>query len=315
MDPMSELDTLIEEFVIVNYQTDFSKVNVSYLLRWFKRYLLEHNKSLSDLKPMDIVNFRRWLSEKDNRHGKKLSLKSIKQIMSLTKTFLEFAESFGYNNPYKELPPKIQKRLSPRGKTHKVPREFSDEELKIIFGELQKKNPDVYLACLIAYATGARLNEVVNLKAEEIIEKNGNLLIIIRSGKGLKERVAIVGVPYKDKDGNILSETLKELNEIAIKKIKEKAALVKKGYLFGDESARKRLRMNIQQTLYRIGKRTGVKVHFHEFRSNWGAKALAARVPLEYVSKQLGHAHTSTTEDYYAQVKDEFVITFIQGLL
>ncbi|MGQ4891833.1 MAG: tyrosine-type recombinase/integrase [Candidatus Njordarchaeia archaeon] len=311
----SELKALIEEFLIVNYQTEFSKVNVGYLLRWFERYLIEHNKTLDNLKPMDIVNFRRWLSEKENRHGRRLALKSIKQVMSLTKTFLEFAESFGYKNPYKELPPKIQKRLSPRGKVNKVPREFSDEELEKIFSNLREKNPNVYLACLIAYSTGARLNEVVNLRAEDVIERKGRLLIIIRRGKGLKERVAIVGVPYKDPSGNVLSETLKRLNEEANKEIKKKVKEVKKGYLFGDEKQRKRLRMNIQQTLYRIGKRTGTKVHFHEFRSNWGAKALAARVPLEYVSKQLGHAHTSTTEDYYAQVKDDLVFSYVNNLL
>ena len=311
----NDIDTLIKEFLIVNYQTEFSKINVGYLLRWFQRYLNEHGKTLENLKPMDVVGFRRWLSERNNKHGRKLALKSIKQIMSLTKTFLEFAESYGYKNPFKELPPKIQKRLSPRGKVSKVPREFTDEELEIIFGELRKKNRDVYVACLIAYATGARLNEVVNLRAEEIIERNGDLLIIIRSGKGLKERISIVGVPYKDSEGKILSETIKNLNEEARREIKKKVEEVKKGYLFGDEVARKRLRMNIQQTLYRLGKRTGVKVHFHEFRSNWGAKALAARVPLEYVSRQLGHAHTSTTEDYYAQVKDDYVISFVGNLI
>ncbi len=311
----SELRTLIEEFLIVNYQTEVSRKNVGYLLRWLERFLIENGKSLDDLKPMDMVSFRRWLSEKNNRHGKKLALKSIKQVMSLTKSFLEFTESYGYKNPFKELPPKIQKRLSPRGKVNKVPREFSDEELEVIFNNLKEKNSDIYTACLIAYSTGARLNEVLNLKAEEIIEKNDNLLIIIRSGKGLKERMAIVGVPYKDPSGRVLSSTLKKLNDEAKKMILKKKVKVKKGYLFGDKDSRRKLRMNIQQTLYRLGKKTGVKVHFHEFRSNWGAKALAARVPLEYVSKQLGHAHTSTTEDYYAQVKDEFVISYIQPLL
>ena len=315
MQTLDEYGTLVEEFVIVNYQTEFSRVNVAYLLRWFERYLREHEKTLRDLEPMDIVRFRKWLSEQKGKHGKKLSLKSIKQIMSLTKTFLEFLESFNYRNPYKELPPKLQKRLSPRGKTSKIPREFTDEELEVIFNYLRNANRDVYLACLISYATGARLNEVMNLRAEEVIEKNGNMLIMIRSGKGLKERIAIVGVPYKNNKGEVLSETLRKLNEEAKRVIRERVKEIKRGYLFGDETRRRRVRMNIQQTLYRLGKRTGVKVHFHEFRSNWGAKALAARVPLEYVSRQLGHAHTSTTEDYYARVKDEYVISHISDLI
>lgn len=310
-----DIDALMQEFLIVNYQTDFSRSSVGYLLRWLKRFLNATGKRLDNLKPMDIVSFRRWLSESRNRHGRNLSLKSIKQIISITKAFFEFIEGYGFKNPFKELPPKIQKRISPRGKVNKVPREFTDEELEKIFSKLRDGNNDVYLACLIGYATGARLNEVLNLRAEDIIEKNGDLLIVIRSGKGLKERISIVGVPYKDGDGRILSETLRKLNEEARKAILDRLKKVKRGYIFGDEDYRRRLRMNIQQTLYRLRKKIGVKVHFHEFRSNWGAKALAARVPLEYVSRQLGHAHTSTTEDYYAQVKDEFVISFVSKLL
>jgi len=316
---LRELDELIEDFVLVNYSTEVARKNVKYYMIWFKRFLIEYKKDFKSLKPADIIRFRRWIGEQIGRNGKPLSPKTIRQLLSFIKAFYDFLEGLNsgtleYNNPFKDLPPLTRKKLAPRVKTEKVPREFSDEEIERIFQYLRERNRDVYLACLIAYATGARLQEVLNLKAEDVIVKNSTILIIIRAGKGLRERVSIVGVPAKNSKGEIMSETLIKWNEEAKRVLLERVKKIKKGYLFGDESKRNRVRKNIQQTLYRLSKRLGIDVHFHDFRSNWGAKALAAKVPLEYVSAQLGHKYTSTTERYYARVKDEYVIEFISEL-
>ncbi len=311
---LRELDNLIEDFVSINYNTEVARANVKYYLVWLKRYLLHVGKNFDEITHQDIIRFRRWIGQQVGRNNRPLSAKTIRQLMSFIKSFYDFLESLGYENPFKDIPPIMRKKLNPRVKSEKVPREFSDEELEMIFDYLQKRNKDVLLACLISFSTGARLNEVLNLRAEDVVERDGKLLIVIRAGKGLRERVSIVGVPARNGNGKVFSETLQRLNKLAREMILERVRSVKKGYLFGDEVRRKRVRKNIQQTLYRLSKKLGIEVHFHNFRSNWGAKALFAGVPLEYVSHQLGHKYTSTTEKYYARVKDEYVIDYIHDL-
>ncbi len=312
---LDELDNMIEDFVSINYNTEVAKANVKYYLVWLKRYLMHIGKNFDEITHQDIIRFRRWIGQQKGRNKRPLSAKTIRQLMSFIKSFYDFLEGLGYPNPFKDLSPVMRKKLNPRVKSEKVPREFNDEELEKIFSYLQEKNKDVLLACLIAFATGARLNEVINLKAEDVLVKEERVLIVIRAGKGLRERVSIVGVPARNGNGKVFSETLIKLNELARKLLLERTRKVKKGYLFGDEVRRKRVRKNVQQTLYRLSKKLGIEIHFHNFRSNWGAKALFAGVPLEYVSHQLGHKYTSTTEKYYAKVKDEYVIEYINSLL
>lgn len=312
----SELDALIDDFVTVNYSTPVARKNVKYYLVWLKRFLAKFNKNFDELKPIDIIRFRRWIGEQKNKNGKPLAPKTIRQLLSFVKSFYDFIESYGYPNPFKEIPASTRKKMNPPVKSEKVPREFSDKELEVIFDTLRNgKNRDVYLACLISFATGARLNEVLNIKAEDVIYRDGKLLIIIRAGKGFRERISIVGVPARNGNGKVLSQVLVKLNELAQKELLERVRKVKRGYIFGDATKRARVRKNIQQTLFRLSRRLGFEVHFHNFRSNWGAKALSAGVPLEYVSHQLGHKYTSTTEKYYARVKDEYVIEYIHSLI
>lgn len=310
----SELDNLIEDFVSINYSTEVARANVKYYLVWLKRFLAHIGKNFDEVTHQDIIRFRRWIGQQKGRNNKPLSAKTIRQLLSFIKSFYDFLESLGYSNPFKDIPPVMRKKLNPRVKSEKVPREFTDEELEKIFDYLKERNKDVLLACLISFATGARLNEVLNLRAEDVVEREGKLLIVIRAGKGLRERVSIVGVPARNGNGKIFSKVIQELNELARQMLIDRVKKVKRGFLFGDELRRKRVRKNIQQTLYRLSKKLAMEVHFHNFRSNWGAKALFAGVPLEYVSHQLGHKYTSTTEKYYARVKDEYVIDYIHNL-
>lgn len=302
------LKELFEEFLIINYQVEESRKNMRYIFKWFEDFIREKKKDFRNLTKADILEFRAWLEKQKNRRNKKFEPKAMRMILDLVKAFYEFLETYGVRNPFRELPPRVMKRIFPRVKKDKVPREFRDDELERIYKELKNRDKNVFVACLIAMLTGARLREVLSLRSEDFFERDGNLYVVIKEGKGFKERISVVGLPYKDfVTGEEVSKVIKRINrwgQMVIRSFVSK----KNGYIFGDEDERRRLRMRIQQNLYRISKETGIKVKFHDFRSNWGAKALLCRVPLEYVSKQLGHSLTSTTERYYARVKEEQVL-------
>ena len=211
---LDELDALIDDFVSVNYSTQVARANVKYYLVWLKRFLIATGKRFDDLGPADIIRFRRWIGEQKGKNGKPLSAKTIRQLLSFVKSFYDFIESLGYKNPFKELSALTRKKITPKVKSEKVPREFTNEELEKIFEYLSNSNKDVYLACLISFATGARLNEVLNLKAEDVVVKDNAVLVIIRAGKGLRERISIVGVPAKNNNGGT-NEVIIKLNRIA----------------------------------------------------------------------------------------------------
>lgn len=307
-----DIEDLIDQFVEVNYETEASKKNARARLVWLKRYLQEKGKDITEINKKDIIAFKPWINKQKGRHGKKLKASYKSMIISTIKCMFEFLETLDIHNPFKEIPKRVLKRLKPEGKKDKVPREYSAEEIRKVFQWLQERvDKDARLACLISFATGTRLAETLKIKAKHIREKEGHVVLLIRHAKGFRERACMVGVPAEKPDGEISSKILKELNRKAEQALLERKEKVD-GYIFGDEDERRKLRYRIQKDLQRFSNEKNIDIHFHSFRANWGAKALRARIPLEYVSKQLGHKTTSTTENYYARVKDQFALSFMK---
>lgn len=306
------LDDLIEQFVELNYDTEASKENARCRLVWLKRYLKDIGKDITEMGKKEIIAFKPWIKKQKGRHGKQLKASYIRMIISTIKCMFEFLETLDIDNPFKEIPSRVLKRLKPEAKKDRVPRELSSEEIKKIFDWLQDRaDEDAYLACLISFATGTRLAETLKIKAKNIRNREGHVVIFIRHAKGFRERACILGVPVKKPNGVVSSKVIKRLNEEVKRKVLEKKKAAE-GYLFGDEMERRRLRYRIQKDLQRLSNEEDIDIHFHSFRANYGAKALRARIPLEYVSKQLGHKTTKTTETYYARVKDEFTLSFMK---
>lgn len=306
------IDDLIDQFVEVNYDTETSKRNAKYRLVWLKRYLDDIDKSIRELTKQDIIAFKPWLNKQKGRHGDKLKASYKSMIISTIKCMFEFLETLDIQNPFKEIPQRVLKRLKPKTKKDKVPREFEGREIVNVFQWLEERaDKDAYLACLISFATGTRLAETLKIKSKNIRRRDGHTIIFIRHAKGFRERACMVGIPVKKPNGEISSRKIKKLNKEAEEKILERKETTN-GFIFGNEDERRKLRYRIQKDLQRFSKETGIDMHFHSFRANWGAKALRARIPLEYVSKQLGHKTTKTTEQYYARVKDEYAISFMR---
>lgn len=306
------IDELIDQFVEVNYDTETSKRNAKYRLVWLKRYLEEIDKGIRELNKKDIIAFKPWLNKQKGRHGKELKASYKSMVISTIKCMFEFLETLDIQNPFKEIPQRVLKRLKPKAKKDKVPREFESAEIVKVFQWLKERaDKDAYLACLISFATGTRLAETLKIKSKNIRRRDGHTIIFIRHAKGFRERACMVGVPVKKPNGKISSRKIKKLNKEAEEKILERKKSTN-GYIFGNADERRKLRYRIQKDLQRFSNETGIDMHFHSFRANWGAKALRARIPLEYVSKQLGHKTTKTTEQYYARVKDEYAISFMR---
>lgn len=164
--------------------------------------------------------------------------------------------------------------------------------------KLRESAPDERIKCMIEllFSTGCRVTELVNIKLEEI---SGNKILI--HGKGNKDRTVFINAK----------------SQIAIEKY---MALRKDDnpYLFaGGYSGPTPRRLNwwkykslvtldkhldtgsVEQTTRRLGKKLGIgRTNPHKFRKTCATMALKRGMPIEQVSKMLGHEQITTTQIY-----------------
>ena len=183
------------------------------------------------------------------------------------------------NNPIRRIP-KI--------KTKKKRKEaFSDMEVeKIRQGATTKKEAAIIEILL---STGCRVSELCGIRLDEL---DGDSVIV--HGKGNKDRVCY----------------LTARAQIAIEEYKQTSYFKKRyelgsPYLFARERMDEeslQLPMNVgtvESSVRKIGRKNGVEnVHPHRFRRTCATMALKRGMPIEQVSKMLGHESVETTQIY-----------------
>lgn len=127
----------------------------------------------------------------------------------------------------------------------------------------------------LAYSTGTRVSEVVNLKITDIDSKR--MIITIRQSKGNKDRI----VP--------LSQTILQLLRDYYKKYKPKE------YLFNGQDS---LQYSARSCNQIVKKYLGEQYHFHLLRHSCFTKLLENGTDLRIIQKIAGHSNVKTTEIY-----------------
>jgi integrase/recombinase XerD len=202
-----------------------------------------------------------------NIHDKKYDVSTIRLI----KASLDFLikNVFEKNFSIEEIPyPKKKKTL---------PKVLSKKEIKIIFDETKNKKHKLILQML--YSSGIRLNELINLKKEDIDPSRKTILV--SQGKGKKDRITI------------LSEKLsKELFDYICK------TEFKTKYLFESSRAKKYSQKTIQKILKKSSKKLNKKVTPHMLRHSFATHLLESGTDIRYIQKLLGHSNLETTSIY-----------------
>ena len=129
------------------------------------------------------------------------------------------------------------------------------------------------------YSSGLRLSELLNLKREDIDFDRG--LIMVRLGKGKKDRISILSDNLKD-------DLLKYYSGMKFRT----------DYVFEGRNGGKYSKKSVQKVLERIGKKIGIKVHPHMLRHSFATHLLETGTDIRYIQKLLGHSDVSTTEIY-----------------
>lgn len=188
-----------------------------------------------------------------------------------------------YHSAYKLYATKILKMNwnvpFPYAKRHnKLPIVLSREEIAQIINVT--KNLKHKLLISLAYGSGLRVSEVINLKIKDV-DIDG-LCLLIREAKGGKDRMSI------------LPEKLKhDLVRLMIGKNSEDC-------LFESERGGKLTTRTAQVVFTRSLKLVGIKnpATFHSLRHSFATHLLENGVDVRYIQKLLGHASITTTQLY-----------------
>lgn len=161
-------------------------------------------------------------------------------------------------------------------KEKKLPKVISKKQVRELIEKT--KNMKHKLIMKILYSTGMRLNELVNLKRQDIdFDKN---TVSIRKGKGKKSRITIIS---KDLNLDLLKYYSNEdLNT---------------DYVFEGRRGRYS-KKSVQEVVKQAGKRIGIKLHPHMLRHSFATHLLESGVDMRYIQKLLGHSDVKTTQIY-----------------
>jgi len=127
----------------------------------------------------------------------------------------------------------------------------------------------------LAYSTGMRVSEVINLKIQNIDSKR--MLIYIKNSKGKKDRI----VPLSNNLLLLLRKYFKEYKP--------------KEYLFNGQN---NLKYSTTSCNRLVKKYLGNKYHFHLLRHSCFTKLLENGTDLRIIQKIAGHSSIKTTEIY-----------------
>lgn len=165
-------------------------------------------------------------------------------------------------------------KFIPYAKKEKTLPQIIDKEhlLKSIEGIRNLKHKAIIM---LAYSTGMRVSEVINLKIKEIDSKR--MIIFVHQAKGRKDRI----VPLSEKVLHVLRKYFR--------------ACKPKEYLFNGQKSLKYSQNSCNQI---VKKYLGSNYHFHQLRHSNATSLLEKGTDLRIIQKLLGHSSSKTTEIY-----------------
>ena len=158
----------------------------------------------------------------------------------------------------------------------RLPKVISKEKLKFILDGCS--NIKHKLVVKFLYYSGLRLSELLNLKRKDIDFDNN--LILIKKGKGAKDRMTLLS--HNLKDDLLKYYSISEFNT---------------EYIFEGRNG-KYSKKSVQKILERLGNKIGLKIHPHMLRHSFATHLLEQGTDIRYIQRLLGHSSSATTEIY-----------------
>ena len=287
---MLRMDELIERYInYLRYERNASPHTVrnyrSDLLQ-FRDYLAEGRAAAVDVRSVDALRIRGFLSMLFSRQEKK---SSIARKLSAVRAFFKFLKREGMlaENPSALVSTPKQDKTLPRIMTEEEMNTFLDrlaEATKI--GDPGMRRDRALLELL--YASGLRVSELVGLDLRSV--NFGDNVLLVR-GKGRKERIVPFGSKAKQALEDYLVVREKTLQER--KKPGQQALFLN---VWGERLTTRSVDRLVKKYVRTYG--PAVKVSPHSLRHAFASHLLTEGADLRAIQEMLGHTSLATTQKY-----------------
>lgn len=247
---------------------------------------------LQSITPVALVEYKdRVLSRlTDKEHP--LSPASVARKLDALRSFLKFARLTGQCSLSIEV---IRFTLkSPPATVIRPYQVLTEKEMGHLLAGA-RDNPRNRVLLALTYSTGLRAAEVCNLRVGDISQDEQGMVIRVRQGKGLKDRV----VPVEDLASSLL------LSYLQIKKIDLSTKSDRARYVFESRKGKGRGKLTtsrLRQIVADYLKKSRIRkpVSMHSLRHSAAIRWIKRGAPVPMVQKLLGHARLDTTQRYAA---------------
>ena len=261
------MQNYLQEFLDVKALEGCSKATIENYKFNLNKFLLGVGKDPTEIATQDI---RKYLADYKRERG--VSNTTLDNMRRVFQSFFTWMHREGYI--IKDPCAAVNKIRA--DKIIKNP--YSDEEMELIREAAKNLREKAIIEVL--YSTGMRIGELEKLNKDDIDFVNGKAIVF---GKGAKEREVYFNVKA----------------QLALKKYLENRNDTNEALFVGLQSPYNRLKVSTYEKILReLGGRCGVHCHPHRFRRTCATILLNKGMPIQEVSKVLGHAKLETTLIY-----------------
>ena len=282
------------EYYLLN-QRNYSPLTASSYIRDIDLFLNFIFSEGVDIKDVDVIVIRNFLTEELNRG---VSKRSCKRRLCSLKHFYKYLVKKNYvsENPFIFVgSPKTDK---------KYPKTLYVDQIREILDLNRKRTDELAIRdqAIIStlYYTGIRASELVTLTTQSISLSQRLIRVI---GKGDKERIVPITEECRKDIDTYMKTTRKEL----LSKTKEKES-----YLFLNKYGEKLTVRGLEYILDEIELKTGtfVGLHPHLLRHSFATHLLENGADLRVIQELLGHESLNTTQIYTHVTEEAMVQTY-----
>jgi integrase/recombinase XerD len=166
-----------------------------------------------------------------------------------------------------------------------LPKVLSKKEVLKIINNINNKKHKLMISLL--YSSGLRVSELVNLKRTDIDSENN--ILLIRQGKGRKDRITILSKKVKNDLLFFFCNTT-----------------FRTDYLFEGRNGKYSIK-TVQKILGKSSKIINKHVTPHMLRHSFATHLLEAGTDIRFIQKLLGHSRLDTTSVYTHVCKKDFL--------
>ena len=267
----------LQEFLDVKALEGCSKATIENYKFNLNKFLLGVGKDPTEIATQDI---RKYLADYKRERG--VSNTTLDNMRRVFQSFFTWMHREGYI--IKDPCAAVNKIRA--DKIIKNP--YSDEEMELMREAAKNLREKAIIEVL--YSTGMRIGELEKLNKDDIDFVNGKAIVF---GKGAKEREVYFNVKA----------------QLALKKYLENRNDTNEALFIGLQSPYNRLKVSTYEKILReLGGRCGVHCHPHRFRRTCATILLNKGMPIQEISKVLGHAKLETTM-IYCEIDQQSVAT------